>query len=153
MPSPGSKREGEGNDRAGRSRSTQGVCYPVSAPPRKTQLVTLSCGTYQGRSEGITAPGTPQGQGRRGQGGRERNSHCSCGMSPSQGSGLTTRGIKPSPLHPTPRSVFTPWSMNSSALLVDPPAPPPSPVSTWGPTPHAAALHLSWMWWEQPGPS
>ena len=45
-----------------------------------------------------------------------------------------------------PGAVFTPWSVNSPALLVDP------PVSIWEPTPHSAALRLIWMWWEQPGP-
>ena len=79
-----------------------------------------------------------------GEGGRERNSHAAAARPHLKGQG-SLHGHQAS-LSAPPWAVFTPWSVNSPALLVDP------PVSTWEPTPHSAALHLIWMWWEQPGP-
>lgn len=62
---------------------TKGALFSISASKENTAGGSVS-GTYQGRSEGM--------KGREGGswGGRERNSHGSCGTSPSQGSGLTT---------------------------------------------------------------
>ena len=79
---------------------TKGVLFSVSASKENTAVGSVS-GTYQGRSEDITALGHLKGREGGSWRGREGEEFTrSCCTSPSQGSGLTTRASS-LPLCPT----------------------------------------------------
>lgn len=110
-------------------RANTGVCPPLSWPQKKTQLVVQSCGTFRGKSDGITAQ-HPSGVGVGGRRGGEEEEFA-CQLLPI--SGLTGQGsgqghsvslLSTSYL----QIVFPSWHVNPPALPGGVPA-----VSNWAP--------------------
>lgn len=111
---------------------TRGVLFSISASKENTAGDSVTW-DLSGKVRGHHRPRDTSRAGKEGAGEGGRGIHTAAAARPlSQGSGLTTRGIKPPPLRPTTWAVFTPWSMNSSALLVDPP-PPFTPLAPGNP--------------------